>query len=356
MMGGATGPASHGASGANTILQGGNSLQTSLTQVGGATAAGNGDRLDASSDSAVSSMGSERVPSLSDGEWNDGSDSAQEYNNPYDYSYSNRDSNGRSVPVAQKKHQMFGKRIFSETQAPVSGDLPATIKYEYDPYGLNTTTGMEAGAVGGALVGKQPPPFIQHPDIKYPPYALDFGRPLRTAHDLVGHNHTYTLPPPQQVQGGVTPRPPGSRDKKTKKGDEEHLTRDEKRARQLQIPISVQDIINLPMDEFNERLSKYDLSESQLSLIRDIRRRGKNKVAAQNCRKRKLDQIISLADEVKDMKMRKERLLRERDMAYKDRARVKDKYTALYTHVTSVSMIAHTIAELFLLLFIVCLG
>lgn len=39
-----------------------------------------GDRLDASSDSAVSSMGSERVPSLSDGEWGDGgSDSAQEY-------------------------------------------------------------------------------------------------------------------------------------------------------------------------------------------------------------------------------------------------------------------------------------
>lgn len=39
-----------------------------------------GDRLDASSDSAVSSMGSERVPSLSDGEWCDaGSDSAQEY-------------------------------------------------------------------------------------------------------------------------------------------------------------------------------------------------------------------------------------------------------------------------------------
>lgn len=39
-----------------------------------------GDRLDASSDSAVSSMGSERVPSLSDGEWCDGgSDSAQEF-------------------------------------------------------------------------------------------------------------------------------------------------------------------------------------------------------------------------------------------------------------------------------------
>lgn len=39
-----------------------------------------GDRLDASSDSAVSSMGSERVASLSDGEWAEGgSDSAQDY-------------------------------------------------------------------------------------------------------------------------------------------------------------------------------------------------------------------------------------------------------------------------------------
>lgn len=87
------------------------------------------------------------------------------------------------------------------------------------------------------------------------------------------------------------------------------------------------------MDEFNERLSKYDLSENQLSLIRDIRRRGKNKVAAQNCRKRKLDQIISLADEVKDMKMRKERFLRERDLVLSERRRVKDKFAALYRHV-----------------------
>lgn len=63
-----------------------------------------------------------------------------------------------------------------------------------------------------------------------------------------------------------------------RRSEEEQLTRDEKKARNLNIPISVYDIINLPMDEFNERLSKYDLSENQLSLIRDIRRRGKNKV------------------------------------------------------------------------------
>lgn len=55
---------------------------------------------------------------------------------------------------------------------------------------------------------------------------------------------------------------------------EPHLNRDEKRARSLKIPISTHDIINLPIDEFNERLTKYELTEIQLSLIRDIRRRG----------------------------------------------------------------------------------
>lgn len=99
----------------------------------------------------------------------------------------------------------------------------------------------------------------------------------------------------------------------------------------------VNDIINLPMDEFNERLSKYELSETQLSLIRDIRRRGKNKVAAQNCRKRKLDQILSLADEVKEVRQRKTRLMNERDSALMEQKRVMDKFTALYRHVFQVS-------------------
>ena len=33
-----------------------------------------------------------------------------------------------------------------------------------------------------------------------------------------------------------------------------------------------------PMDEFNDMLSKEDLTEEQLNICRDIRRRGKNKV------------------------------------------------------------------------------
>lgn len=87
------------------------------------------------------------------------------------------------------------------------------------------------------------------------------------------------------------------------------------------------------MDEFNERLSKYDLTEPQLSLIRDIRRRGKNKVAAQNCRKRKLDQILTLADEVKRARERKIRLNKERDFLMTEKSRIKDRFAQLYRHV-----------------------
>ena len=62
--------------------------------------------------------------------------------------------------------------------------------------------------------------------------------------------------------------------------------------------------MNPPMDEFNDMLSKEDLTEEQLNICRDIRRRGKNKVAAQNCRKRKLEQIDELQKKVDEAKRR----------------------------------------------------
>ena len=69
-----------------------------------------------------------------------------------------------------------------------------------------------------------------------------------------------------------------------------------------------QDIVNPPMDEFNDMLSKEDLTEEQLNICRDIRRRGKNKVAAQNCRKRKLEQIDELQERLDESKRRQYRL------------------------------------------------
>ncbi|XP_067012719.1 segmentation protein cap'n'collar isoform X4 [Anabrus simplex] len=309
------------------------------------------ERMDASSDSAVSSMGSERVPSLSDGEWMEtGSDSghtagdhyAVDYHNskyrPYDYSYSSRQLSGAAVsttetaahrmpPMAQKKHQLYGKRCFQDQGSGASSlgshgpaaslPTPTPIKYEY---------GSEAATTGNAFSG---PVDTKPPELKYS-CSMEFARHLRPSMEQVHHNHSYHVPP---ESSGAMQRPVARDKLKGRKSEEEHLNRDEKRARAMNIPITVNDIINLPMDEFNERLSKYDLSEAQLSLIRDIRRRGKNKVAAQNCRKRKLDQILSLADEVREMRDRKNRLLIERDYMLSERQRVKEKFSQLYRHV-----------------------
>ena len=60
------------------------------------------------------------------------------------------------------------------------------------------------------------------------------------------------------------------------------LSRDERKAREIGVPFSIHDIINLPMDEFNDLLSRHELTEEQLNLCRDIRRRGKNKVKYSN--------------------------------------------------------------------------
>lgn len=90
-------------------------------------------------------------------------------------------------------------------------------------------------------------------------------------------------------------------------------SRDERKAIAMQIPFPIERIINLPVEEFNELLSRYTLTESQLALVRDIRRRGKNKVAAQNCRKRKMENIAILEREIEQLRTEREGLHRERE-------------------------------------------
>ena len=59
----------------------------------------------------------------------------------------------------------------------------------------------------------------------------------------------------------------------------QRLSRDERKAKKLGLPFLVTDIIDLPIDAFNELLTRHTLTEDQLMLCRDIRRRGKNKVS-----------------------------------------------------------------------------
>jgi len=94
-------------------------------------------------------------------------------------------------------------------------------------------------------------------------------------------------------------------------------SRDERKARELNLPFAVGEIIDLPIDAFNELLTHHTLTEAQLNLCRDIRRRGKNKVAAQNCRKRKIDLISQLEEEVTRARQQKRNLMAEREELYR---------------------------------------
>ncbi|XP_076007767.1 endoplasmic reticulum membrane sensor NFE2L1b isoform X3 [Genypterus blacodes] len=161
--------------------------------------------------------------------------------------------------------------------------------------------------------------------------------------DSISHNHTYNLP----LSSAFSEHPelPISTGKKTVRDKQhsklqpaqdlldKHSSRDERRARSMKIPFSNEKIINLPVEEFNELLAKHHLSEPQLALIRDIRRRGKNKMAAQNCRKRKLDTILNLEQGVHDLRRDKARLLKEKMEFIRSIRQMKQKMQSLYQEV-----------------------
>lgn len=135
------------------------------------------------------------------------------------------------------------------------------------------------------------------------------------------------------VETGGQSRSPFTKDKKRRA--DARLSRDEQRAKALKIPLSVSMIINLPVDDFKELLSKHHLNDAQMALVQDIRRRGKNKVAAQNCRKRKMENIVGLEGELDSLKEEKERLLSEKVQKAAQLKEMKQQLNSLYLEVFS---------------------
>ncbi|XP_055069835.2 nuclear factor erythroid 2-related factor 2b [Misgurnus anguillicaudatus] len=134
-----------------------------------------------------------------------------------------------------------------------------------------------------------------------------------------------------QTQNKSTKKEPNY---KTTRGSR-RVSRDEQRARALGLPLTVRDIIGLPVEAFNEAVNSSKLSNAQLTLIRDIRRRGKNKMAAQSCRKRKLDGLVDLEEEVEALKMKKDQGEEEQERNIKDLRDTKEKLRKLYDEVFS---------------------
>ncbi|XP_070773137.1 transcription regulator protein BACH1-like [Enoplosus armatus] len=93
-------------------------------------------------------------------------------------------------------------------------------------------------------------------------------------------------------------------------GDSESYTRE--RARQVQLPFSVDWIVDLSRNDFQQLLKQQVFTGEQLELVHDMRRRSKNRLAAQRCRKRKLDCIYNLQCEINKLKTEREKLITEK--------------------------------------------
>lgn len=199
----------------------------------------------------------------------------------------------------------------------------------------------EMGAVGGSY-----PPDVKPFSLNYGDHKVFSGFPWM---EHVGHDHTYNQPWSTHSSGSggkmpikhpkSFPRHDNSKPYHSSSSghipDSKMRSRDERRARALKVPFSNDLIVNLPVEEFNDLLAKYKLSKEQLALIRDIRRRGKNKIAAQNCRKRKLDVLLELKDDVSGLRRYRSRLLRERQEALRNLQEMKRQLGTLYQEVFS---------------------
>lgn len=93
------------------------------------------------------------------------------------------------------------------------------------------------------------------------------------------------------------------------------------------VDISDDAIVEMTVNDFNAYVET--LTEEQAKYVRDVRRRGKNKEAARVCRKRKLDVLDELDDELEKLKLERQKVLDEQKTILEETATLKSKINEL---------------------------
>ena len=73
-------------------------------------------------------------------------------------------------------------------------------------------------------------------------------------------------------------------------------------------PITRDKLVSMPVEEFNHLLELAQLNDIEIAFMKEWRRRGKNKTAAQIARKRKREEVGDLESEVEAMRQQKAEL------------------------------------------------
>jgi hypothetical protein len=89
------------------------------------------------------------------------------------------------------------------------------------------------------------------------------------------------------------------------------------------IPYTQEELVGMDIDKFNRLISRYD--DVRQIVLKDMRKKGKNKFAARNCRKRKMDVIDNLDNNVELLEKQKELLLHEQQLLLEETRQIHEK-------------------------------
>ncbi|XP_029571891.1 transcription regulator protein BACH1 isoform X1 [Salmo trutta] len=122
-----------------------------------------------------------------------------------------------------------------------------------------------------------------------------------------------------------------------------------RRAQEVCLPFPVVQISSVSRSAFQQLLRCQQLTHEQLEFVHDVRRRSKNRVAAQRCRKRKLEGISKLQTEISTLRGEKKRLLEERGHLQRNMEETLQSLTGLCQSVCNEAGVCHEQDQLQLL-------